>query len=178
MATFAKTELLLDHKFDPVTCRHTMNGWCSVLHCHHYSALYTQLADDCGFMDAKKLLAEVSEDNFYTMLVSYFEDHNIEKVEDRISIAEQYYAAVGLGKLEVVFAGTESAEALLHHSHVDEGWKKKWGKRDKPVNFITCGYFAALLAATFDRSPRTFVVKETESIISGAERSRFEAAAV
>ena len=63
------------------------------------------------------------------------------------------------------------------HSHVDEGWIKKWGKRDEPVNFIGSGYIAALFAAVLGKSTRSFDVKETASIVSGADKSEFVVAA-
>lgn len=177
MATFKRTELVLDHDFDAVQCRHSINGWTMVLHCHHYSTLYTQLADDCGFMDARKLLAEVAEDSFYQVLMDYFEDLEIEDLRERISIAEQYFAAMGLGKLTVTYAGPDAGAAELAHSHVDQGWIKKWGQREKPVNYIGCGYIAALFAAIFDREPRAFTVREVQSIVSGAEKSIFDVVA-
>ena len=94
-----------------------------------------------------KLLAEAAEDSFFQVLSDYFRQHHIEDVADRISIAEQYYAAVGVGKMEVKCAGPESGEVELVYSHVDQGWIKKWGNHTKPINFITWGYIAALFAA-------------------------------
>ncbi len=174
MAIIKKTEIVLDHKFDPRSCRHTINGELHVLHCHHYATLYTRLADDCGMLDGKKLLVDVAEDCFYELLTKYYAAHNIESIDDRFSIAEQYYAAAGLGQMEVLCAGTESGEVKLLHSHLDEGWINKWEKRDTPVNFMTCGYIAAIFSAAFDRPTRTFSVLEKESIISGAEHSLFD----
>ncbi len=173
MTVIKKTELELDHRFDPASCRHSLNGFTSVLHCHHYSALYTQLADDCGMLDGRKLLSECAEDSFFEVLSAYFKAKGMECIEDRIAIAEQYYAAVGLGGMKVVCAGLDSGKVELSHSHVDEGWMKKWGKRDKPVNFITQGYVAALFSAVFGRPPRTYRVDETEGIVTGAEKSTF-----
>ena len=46
MVVEKKVEFEIDHRFDPVKNRHYLNGFCSVLHCHHYATLYTQLADD------------------------------------------------------------------------------------------------------------------------------------
>ena len=125
----------------------------------------------------KTLLAECAEDTFHQTLASYFEANGIERVEDRIAIAEQYYATAGLGKMQVVCAGPESGVVELIHSHIDEGWIKKWGKRDKPVNFITCGYIAAVFSAVFGQGKRSFAVTETASIITGAERSQFNVVA-
>lgn len=175
MAFFKQTELEMTHRFDPVKCRHYLNGQTSVLHCHHYATLYSQLADDCGMLDGKKLLAETAEDVFGDVLKKYFKERCIETITDRLDIAVQYYSAVGLGKMRVVFAGTESAEIELEHSHVDEGWIKKWGKREAPVNFMTAGYVAGMLSAVFELPPRAFDVHETESLVSGADVSRFTA---
>ncbi|MBN1292966.1 MAG: hypothetical protein JXB48_14085 [Candidatus Latescibacteria bacterium] len=175
MARFIETELTLDHQYDPKTSRHYLNNQLSVLHCHHYATLYSQLADDVEFVDGKKLLADVAEDTFYSVLQEYFDANSIVTVNDKISIAEQYFAATGLGQMNVVYLGHESAEVELVHSHVDEGWIKKWGKRQAPVNFITQGYIAALVSLVNNKSTKNYQVIEEESIVSGAKRSLFKA---
>lgn len=174
MAQFKTTEIILDHKFEPKTCRHSINDMVHVLHCHHFATLYSRLADDCGMLDGKKLLAEVSEDTFSAFLTCYYEKNTVQTIAEKITIAEQYYAATGLGQMQVICAGMESGEVNLLHSHVDEGWIKKWGKRDQPVNFITAGYIAGMFNALFGCAPRTYHVVESESIVSGAEQSKFE----
>ncbi|MGQ9455687.1 MAG: hypothetical protein ACUVRS_04000 [Armatimonadota bacterium] len=93
-----KVEMILDRRFDPRSWKHFMNGDVQVLHCHHYSTLYTQLADDCGMLDAKKLLKEVAEDTFFNTMSKYFTEHEIYTIQDRISIVEQYYSVCGLAK--------------------------------------------------------------------------------
>lgn len=177
MVTFKKNELVLDHQFDPRSCRHTVNGTVNVLHCHHYATLYSRLADDCGILDGKTLLAEVAEDTFYEILAQYYQEHGVQSVAMRVSIAEQYYAATGLGQMQVICAGPESGEVKLIHSHVDEGWIKKWGKFERPINFMTSGYIAGLFCAVFNRPLRSFHVTERESIVTGADRSLFEVVA-
>ena len=176
MPVMLQNAIRLDHNFDRQRCRHYLNGEVYVLHCHHYATLYSQLADDCGMLDGKKLLSEVAEDTFYDELSKYYRDHNVQGTEDRIAVAEQYYARTGLGKMQVRCAGTDGGEVELLHSHVDEGWIKKWGKRDKPVNFITCGYIAGMLSAVFGKPRRSYVVIETQSLVKGNERSLFQAA--
>ncbi|MBN2083178.1 hypothetical protein JW859_13350 [bacterium] len=173
MAVIKKTEIELVHKFNSQTCRHTLNGHTSVLHCHHYATLYSRLADDCGMLDGRKLLFECAEDSFLEVLCSYYAEQGIDSIEDRIAIAEQYYAVTGLGKMNIKCAGAESGEVELLHSHVDEGWIKKWGKRDSAVNFITCGYIAAVFSAVFDHPARSYTVAEFASLVKGDERSRF-----
>lgn len=169
-----KTDFVIDRSFDPKSCRHSINGDVQVLHCHHYATLYSQLAIDCGMLDGKKLLMDVAEDSFYKTLTDYYKAHNLTDMDDRIAIAEQYYAVAGLGKMKVKCMGPDSGEVELAHSHVDEGWVKKFGKSETPVNFITAGYVAGLFAAIQDKQPRSFSVKEVQSIVSGADSSLFE----
>jgi len=163
--------------FDPRSCRHLVDGEPYVMHCHHYAALYTQLAEDCGMLDGKKLLAEVAEDTFYKVLSGYFRKHDIGSVSDRLAAGEEYYRIAGMGILKVLSAGPDYGEVELPSSHLDQGWIKKWGKHNRPVNHLTRGYIASLFAAAFDRFPRSYNVTETASIVSGAPRSRFEVVA-
>ena len=58
---------------------------------------------------------------------------------------------------------------------VDEGWLKKWGSRDRPVNFITAGFVAAVSALVNKKPARSFSVKETAGLVCGDEVSAFEA---
>jgi hypothetical protein len=174
MTQYSKTELVLNKVFDAKGSRHRIDNNTTVLHCHHYATLYTQLAMDCSLLDAKALLAECSEDAWYGFLDNYYKTNGIAALADRIAIGEQIYAAAGLGKLRVTCAGSDSGEVSLDHSHVDEGWIKKWGKCDKPVNLIGAGFIAGLFAAMFGKPTRSYVAIETQSIVSGASCSRFD----
>lgn len=167
------TELVVKRSFDPVRSRHSINGVTHVLHCHHYLTLYTQLAEDCGFLDGRKLLREVSEDTFYAVLTDYYRAHGVESMGERIAIGEQYFAFSGLGQMKVTCAGSGGGEVVLPTSHVDAGWIKKWGKREQAVNHVTCGYLAAMFAAVIGTGRRSFHVNEVASIVAGAECSRF-----
>jgi hypothetical protein len=171
MTEYVRNKLLLEHDFDKTSCRHKINGITAVLHCHHFATLTTQLARDCRLLDGQKLLAECAEDAFYPMLASYYKEHHIAAIKERIELAEAYYSAIGLGKLKVKYAGPYSGEVILEHSHVDEGWIKKWGIADKPVNYIGCGFISALFSALYDRPRREYRAVEQQSIARGAEFS-------
>lgn len=173
MPKSATTDFVVDHSFDPRSCRHSLNGLTHVLHCHHYASLYSQLADDCEFLDAKQLLADCSEDSFYEVLSNYYRENRVKGQDERFAIAQQYYSHSGLGQLNVVNADKNGGQIELPHSHVDEGWVKKWSNHDKPVNFITWGYISAMFSAVFDRPVRSYKVTEDASIVRGADRSRF-----
>ncbi len=122
MTQIKRTELELYHEFDRARCRHYLNGQLSVMHCHHYTTLYTRLAMDAEFIDGKSLLAGSAEDSFYVAFRDYFAARPGLKRANQLALGCQYYAAVGLGQMEVIYAGMDSGEVVLHHSHVDEGW--------------------------------------------------------
>jgi len=175
MAIEKKTELEIDHKFDPLRNRHYLNGFCTVLHCHHFATLYTQLADDAKDFEGERLLKEAAEDTFYEVLNTYFEDKGVCAIEDKVSLAEQYWQAVGMGLLRFTVIGNYATAAEMDYSHIDEGWLKKWGSRDKPVNFISAGYVAAVAALLTGRPARSFTVRETKGLVCGDAVSAFKA---
>jgi hypothetical protein len=168
-------EFEIDHRFDPNSSRHYMNGLCTVLHCHHYATLYTQLADDAKDFEGEKLLKEAAEDTFYEVLNDYYNKKNMTVLEERISIAEQYWKAVGMGLIRFTSIGKYAATAEMDYSHIDEGWLKKWGSRNESVNFITAGFVAAVTALANNKPSRSFAVNEIKSLVRGDDKSAFEA---
>ena len=169
------TELITKRRFDSEQYRHYINDVNSVLHCHHYAALYTQLADDAGeLFDGPGILYETAAESLYPILKEYFEKNNVGELEERVKIIEQYWAFSGWGKLVITNLSADGGEAEMPFSHVDSGWIKKWGNRDKPVNFITKGYLAAAYAALHNLPLNSFEITETQSIVAGAEKSHFK----
>jgi len=162
--------LQIKHTFDEETYRHSINGHEFVLHCHHYMTLTTKMAEDFAALGAVQVLREATEDSIRPVLDSYFAEHGVTSPEERLAIGAEYYAFMGLGLMEVT--GTAVGGGVkLDHSHVDEGWIKKWGKHSKPINHFTCGFVAAMFAATFSRPARSYNVTETASIVMGAPES-------
>ncbi len=173
MTQFAQTSLVLDHQVDHRNWRHFLNGHQVVLHCHHYAALFTQLADDCELVDGKKLLRDSAEDAFYPLLTDIYTQQNVQAIADRIALGQDLFAALGLGRLTIHCAGVDSGEASMSSSHIDQAWLRKWGQRPMPVNFVGQGYLAALFAAVYGRPVRSYTVNEYASIVAGAEQSLF-----
>ncbi len=165
------TQLNLKHEFDADRMRHYLNGQLSVLHCHHYASLYTQLAIDAKETD---LLAGVAEETFSGVLNDYFQNNGTESVDARVVAACAYFSAMGLGKMAVTYLGNDSGQIVLEESHVDKGWIAKWGRFDAPVNHIGRGYIAGMFNAIWNKPLHTYRVRETESIVMGAPKSCFK----
>lgn len=172
MAIVMKNEIKYEHYVEPKTNRHFINGIPSVLHCHHYTALYTQLAIDAG---ETELLKECARESFRKMLNHYYDNNpQINTIESKIDLGCQYYSLVGLGKMQVNYLGDEGGEVQLSSSHTDNGWIKKWGKYDKPVNYITAGFVEALFEVVLDYDEKTFETREEQSIVMGQSNSIFK----
>ncbi len=169
----SKVKFQADQRFDDQKMRHYVNEACSVLHCHHYATLFTQLACDAQNLNGTTLLAAAMAETVAPILNDYYKKHDISAVEDRIAVAEQYWTFVGMG--QVSFECSDgSAYITMKHSHVDEGWIKKWGVRSERVNFIGEGYVQASIGAIYGCDWKTVQARETQSIVSGASETRFD----
>ncbi|MBF0107262.1 MAG: hypothetical protein HQM16_18280 [Deltaproteobacteria bacterium] len=160
------------HTFDPKSGRHTVNGFHSVLHCHHYTVLTTQLAFDAKHFAGEKLLLETAENTFFNVLGDYFAKNNITNTTDMLSIAEDYWRTIGMGIIKFTNKGALTAE--MDYSHIDEGWLKKCGGSDRPVNLFSAGLVSAVAALINNKTTGSFSVNETKSLAMGDDVSAFE----
>ncbi len=160
-------DLKINHTFDDSTYRHSFNGHVFVLHCHHYLSLTTRVAEDFADIGGTEVLREVAEDSLRPLLDEYIRDNGIGSLAERLEVGAKYYSFMGLGRMEIT-GSEKGGEVKLLRSHVDEGWRMKWGPHDKPVNHFTCGYVAAVFAAASGRPARSFRVTEKATIVAGA----------
>lgn len=149
-----------------------VNGEAAVMHCHHYSTIFTKLALDTSSLGGPRHLFDAMEETAYLTLHRYFTVESVISPEARKSITQQYFALAGLGQLSLD-ANQGGGRATMRHSHVDEGWIKKWGNHGKPVNLIGQGFLAGAMSAIFGLPVGSFRVRETQSIVTGASSSEF-----
>ena len=107
-------------------------------------------------------------DNYFT------ENSQINTIHSKVEIGCQYYALLGLGTMKIDVLGEDSGKVEVPSSHTDSGWIKKWGKYDKPVNYITAGFIEALFESVLDTPAQVFLAVETQSIVMGADISKFK----
>lgn len=158
--------------FDPVRKLQYVNDDPSVMHCHHFATLYTKLAVDMKDIRGPELMREAMEESFYIVLKKAFIVRGTMSKEEKIKIAEEHFRLCGLGKARFS-VGETGGNVELSHSHLDEGWIKKWQRQPEPVNFMGQGYIAAAFSLINGKSLRSYQVKETQSIVSGAPTSKF-----
>lgn len=167
----------LDYKIDEKTYRHSLNGFQTVLHCHHYMTLTTQLAEKLQEFGGPRVLAESAEDAFRPFFDDYVKKHGLPAGEARLQMAKEIYARAGMGHMEST--GTaDGGEVTMTRSHVDQGWIMKFGKADHSLNYFTCGFISAMFGCAFDKPPRSYQVEETASIVKGDPQSTFSVKAL
>lgn len=164
--------LKTEFTFDKNTYRHFMNGHMSVLHCHHYMTLTSKMAMDYNDLNGVRILIESTEDSMRPLFDDYIVKNGISDSTARLNVGAEYYPVMGMGLMQIK-GDVNGGTVTLSRSHVDSGWIKKWGKHDKPVNYFTCGYIAAIFAASFNKPARSYEVVEIASIVKGDEQSRF-----
>ncbi len=160
-------------EYDSARARIHINGETYSCHSHNCTSLYLQLADDARLFEGERLLRESAEDAFYRQLLLRFDRSGKDTLAERVETAQQYHASMGLGQLRIDCAGLAMGEATLLHSHADEGWLRRFGKRETPINYITQGFLAAFFSATHGLPPRSYEVAEIKSIVTGSSASEF-----
>lgn len=165
-------EINRQHKFDKTSCRHSLMGFQTVLHCHHYLTLTTQMAEDSEEMvGGVSILISTMEETIYKVLKKYFLDNKIKTLDDKIALIESYFSFCGLGQMKIKHFGDYSTTAELLHSHIDEGWIQKWGKRDKPVGYVNRGFLQGALKAVNEFEWES---QEDRCIVSGDKISNIK----
>lgn len=162
----------VQHTFDDKTYRHYLNGINVVLHCHHYMSLTTKLALDFDEIGGTRILFEAAEDSIRPILDDYIRNHSISSHADRLNAGAEFYGLMGMGMMDIS-GSPEGGTVILHKSHVDQGWLKKWGPHTVPVNHFTRGFIAAIFGAAFDKPVRSFKVTESASMVKGAATGSF-----
>ena len=165
-------ETMFEQRFDPRRKFQYVNDEPSVLHCHHYITMCSQLAMEKENLEGPRLIMEAMEETFYLVLKKYFIRYGITRQQDMIKTAEEYFSLTGMGILSIQ-PGKDTGSAEMKRSHIDEGWIRKWGTSEKGVNFAGCGYIAAVFALVNEVPLRSYDVREVQSIASGADSSKF-----
>lgn len=165
-------DIIFNQRFDTRRNFQYVNDEPSVLHCHHYATLFTKLAIDKKDLQGPQLLSDSMEDSIFLVLKKYFIRNEITSTDLKIEAAEDYFSKMGMGKVSIQY-DKNNGSARMTKSHIDEGWIKKWNRTDFPVNFMGCGFLAAVFSVVSGLPVRSFSVTENKSIVMGSPVSEF-----
>ena len=162
----------LEFSFDEQTYRKRVNGFDIVGHSHNLMCMIVKLAEKFDEYGGTRILTESAEDAFRPIFDDYVQKHGLPAGQERLDMAADFFDTLGMGIMKA--AGTaDGGEVTLTRSHVDEGWKTKFGTAEHPVNYFTCGFITAMFGCAFDKPMRGYKVVETVSMAAGGEQGTF-----
>ena len=168
-------DLDLKVEFDPVKGLINVSGILMAFHCHHYNTNLFQTLDDIEYVDGIKILQNATEEAVFKQFTDIFKNYSDISLGDKLSLAEQLYKQFGSGTLVLKGLSEDGTGSFsCPASHLVKGWLSKFGKRKEPLCAYTCGFVAGVLAAATGASTKTFKVKETQCMSTGAGECQYE----
>jgi hypothetical protein len=160
-------------EFDPVRCVHRANGRPVVHFSHHLAIIAVRAVDESLPASGGEIARRAAERAFLPILGEALARSDADPEARPLEICEAVWARCGMGNLRIVRHGPGGGTAEMSRSQADEGWLRAHGPRARPVNHLTRGFLAAAWAALAGAGEGTYEVRETESLVAGAERSVF-----
>jgi hypothetical protein len=80
---------------------------------------------------------------------------------------------MGFGRLDLSNLTENGGSVYADSSYYVISWLAKYGRRETPVCYFTCGFVAGILAAIFDVGVHAYEVKETRCMMLRQDRCEF-----
>ncbi|MBW2644921.1 MAG: 4-vinyl reductase [Deltaproteobacteria bacterium] len=153
-------------KFDSDNNIMEFNGALISLHCHHYNCGLLKAIEEIPSLDGHAVVVESAAEEFFRNFKQLLagELKGISTVK-ALEEAAELYRFMGFGRLDLSELTESGGTAYADSSYYVVSWLAKYGRRETPVCYFTCGYIAGVLGAIFDAAPSTYDVKETQCMI-------------
>jgi predicted hydrocarbon binding protein len=153
-------------KFDSDNNIIEFNGSLVSFHCHHYNCGLLKTIEEIPNIDGHGVIIETAAEEFFQKFKQMLagESKEISPVK-ALEKAEELYRFMGFGSLDLSKLTESGGTAYADSSYYVVAWLAKYGRRETPVCYFTCGYIAGILGAIFDAAPHTYKVKETRCMI-------------
>ncbi|UCD88079.1 MAG: 4-vinyl reductase [Desulfobacterales bacterium] len=161
-------------KFDPDNNIIEFNGSLISLHCHHYNFGLLKTIEEIPLVDGHAVIIETAAEEFFVNFRRHLSKELKSVSTDKaFQEASELYRFMGFGRLDLSGLTARGGIAFADSSYYVTAWLGKYGRRETPVCYFTCGFIAGILGAVFDVSPHTYEVTETRCIIERHERCKF-----
>lgn len=168
-------ELSLKIDFDEEKRLINISGTLMAIHCHHFNTNLFQSLEDAGYVDGLKIVQGAAEKIALQQLTSIYKQHNASAWNDKMDLAKQIFIKFGFGTINLETLGEDGiGECISPISHLVKGWLSKFGKREKPLCYFTCGFIAGALEAATGTGLGTFNVSESQCMSMGESECKFE----
>lgn len=152
----------------------TLEGALVSLHCHHYNCGLLKALEDMKVVEAKDILIQASAEEFNLNFSEYIKKYLInKKVSEILNTAEDLYRFMGLGRIYLTELNKDGGIAYADSSYYVVGWLAKYGRRNTPVCYLTCGFLKGILSAIYSRPVDDYKVIEKHCMITGHKYCEF-----
>jgi predicted hydrocarbon binding protein len=161
-------------KFDSDNNIIEFNGVLASFHCHHYNCGLLKAIEEIPSIDGQGVIKETAAEEFFQNFKQIMagESKEISPVK-ALEEAEELYRFMGFGRLDLSKLTESGGIAYADSSYYVVSWLAKYGRRETPVCYFTCGYIAGILGVIFDATPYTYEVKETRCMVLRYDRCEF-----
>jgi predicted hydrocarbon binding protein len=160
--------------FDPNLNIIELNGVMVSLHCHHYNCGLIRALEEMEGIQTRLIIIQAATEEFYMHFSEYIKQHLSNKIaRDRFNAAADLYRFMGFGRLDLSGLDEEGGMAYADSSYYVVGWLAKYGRRDTPVCYLTCGFLNGVLSAVYERPIGFYNIIEQHCMIAGHNRCEF-----
>ena len=151
-----------------------------IFHCNYYNIFLQRTIEDAEeYIPATEILTRGAVVATYSMFRKLFETHpEIREPQERLQVASDIYSQLGFGLLPLEHLSVGGGVVKTPITHYSFAWQQEWGKREKPVDYFTCGYIQAALALAFYKPPGFYKVEQRRCLSLGDSENEFEAISV
>jgi hypothetical protein len=149
-----------------------MGGEPLILHSDHDNALLQSavLLDDRLGMEI--VIHDAAQAAVHALLVAAGRERSAVTGSARRQLAEDTFAQLGFGKIDLASVGPEGGTAVLAVSHHGSALRPATGERARPRSYFDAGYAAAAAAFLHGRPPEAFSGAIEACIATGATAGR------
>jgi len=144
------------------------------LHCHHYNCGLLKTIEEISQIDGHAVIVETAAEQFFRSFRELLSKASKEMSPDQaLQEASELYRFMGFGRLDLTELTARGGIAYGYSSYYVTSWLAKYGRRDTPVCYFTCGFIAGIVGAVFDVAPQTYDVKERQCMMLRHKRCEF-----
>jgi len=145
-----------------------LDGVMVSLHCHHYNCGLVKALEDMEGVNAREIFIQTATEEFYINFKNYISNHLKDKtVREKTEAASDLYRLMGFGRLNLSELNESGGTAYADSSYYVTGWLAKYGRRNLPVCYLTCGFLSGIMSAIYGKTIGTYGVEEKKCIITG-----------
>ena len=163
-----KTEKL-DFAFDKEKGRKLLQKIPVVIHCHHYNCFLQRTLEDALGNDFRLIQANAAKIETEKLLENTFADEPDYTASDVFDFATKIYKKMGMGIIDFSKITEDGGSIPTPVSHYSFTWLEKFGPREKPVCYFTCGFILATVCNAYKKDINYYKVFEESCLVQNAE---------